>query len=65
MDHYPSTASLPPSAYIELERYLSALRAMFAASGKELVAFERHLALRNKVCAPRAAPRPGLLCMSE
>ncbi len=29
-------------------RYLSALRSMYASLGRELVAFERHLALRNK-----------------
>jgi hypothetical protein len=49
VDHYPSAASLSPAAYTETERYLTALRALYAADGKQLVAFERHLALRNKV----------------
>ncbi|KAL6749502.1 CwfJ C-terminus 1-domain-containing protein-like protein [Haematococcus lacustris] len=47
VDHYPSTASLPPAAFMEVERYLSALRTCFASFGRELVAFERHLALRK------------------
>jgi hypothetical protein len=37
-----------------MERYLGALRALFAAENKELVAFERYLTLRKVL---------GLLCV--
>lgn len=48
IEHYPSLLSLPPAAADELLRYLSSLRAAFAAAGSRLVGFERHLALRGK-----------------
>lgn len=47
IEHYPSLAAVHASCYAEMERYLSALRACYAAGGKELVAFERHLRLSN------------------
>jgi hypothetical protein len=49
-----------------MDKYLSALRSFFAASGKELVAFERYLALRksggnhchiNVIAVPSAAAK--------
>jgi diadenosine tetraphosphate (Ap4A) HIT family hydrolase len=48
IEHYPSMLSLPPAGADEVARYLSSLRAAFAADGKRLVGFERHLALRGK-----------------
>ncbi|KAG2490789.1 hypothetical protein HYH03_010711 [Edaphochlamys debaryana] len=48
IDHHPASVALAPSAFAEMERYLSALRAMYASLGRELVGFERHLSLRNK-----------------
>jgi diadenosine tetraphosphate (Ap4A) HIT family hydrolase len=50
VEHYPSTAMLPPSAAEEQWRYAAALRRCFAEAcgGAALVCFERHLALRGK-----------------
>ncbi|MEW5297133.1 MAG: hypothetical protein WDW36_000361 [Sanguina aurantia] len=47
VDHYASSMALTPLCYGEVERYLSSLRSCYASIGKELVAFERHLALRK------------------
>jgi diadenosine tetraphosphate (Ap4A) HIT family hydrolase len=46
IEHYPSWAALPEAAAAEAGRYLSALRTAAAASGQQLVGFERHLKLR-------------------
>ncbi|GLI67306.1 hypothetical protein VaNZ11_011492 [Volvox africanus] len=48
IDHLSASVALSPRCFAEVERYLSALRAMFASLGRELVAFERHLYLRTK-----------------
>ena len=50
VEHFPSTAALPPPAAEELWRYCAALRRCYATSlqGSQLLTFERHLALRNK-----------------
>ncbi|KXZ54774.1 hypothetical protein GPECTOR_4g844 [Gonium pectorale] len=48
IDHHPASVGLSPNCFAELERYLAALRALYASMGRELVAFERHLSLRNK-----------------
>ncbi|GLC41621.1 hypothetical protein PLESTB_000695700 [Pleodorina starrii] len=48
IDHHPASVALSPTCFAEMERYLSALRSMFASLGRELVAFERHLSLRSK-----------------
>ena len=34
IEHFPSTLALSPSAYAEIERYLAALRACFAAQAR-------------------------------
>ncbi|EFJ41492.1 hypothetical protein VOLCADRAFT_98560 [Volvox carteri f. nagariensis] len=48
IDHMSASVGLSPQCFAEMERYLSALRSMYASLGRELVAFERHLSLRNK-----------------
>lgn len=47
VEHYPCTQEVPSSTFSEVERYLSALRSCFAASGRRLVGFERYLRLRK------------------
>ncbi|KAF5835451.1 CwfJ C-terminus 1-domain-containing protein-like protein [Dunaliella salina] len=47
VDHFPSSVSLSPPCFTEMERYLSALRTCYASQGLELVGFERHLALKK------------------
>jgi diadenosine tetraphosphate (Ap4A) HIT family hydrolase len=48
IEHYPSLVAAPAGCFQELTRYLSALRACFAAQGGALVGFERHLRLRHQ-----------------
>eukprot|EP00798_Chlamydomonas_sp_ICE-L_P008737 gene8737-33599_t len=64
IEHYPSSAALKPETFIEVEKYLSALRSCYASQGRELIAFERFLALRksggnhchiNVIGVPKAA----------
>ena len=38
----------PARSYVRTRSYVSALRSLYASLGRELVAFERHLSLRNK-----------------
>lgn len=45
--HYNSTLLVPESCYEEMELYLTGLRALFAAEGKVLIAFERYLQLQK------------------
>lgn len=64
IEHFPSSMGLSRTTWAEAERYLSALRSAFAAQGREVVAFERHVTLKriggnhchiNVVGVPRAA----------
>ncbi|KAG2442256.1 hypothetical protein HYH02_009740 [Chlamydomonas schloesseri] len=48
IDHHPCSVALSAGCFAEVERYMSALRSLYASLGRELVAFERHLSLRNK-----------------
>jgi diadenosine tetraphosphate (Ap4A) HIT family hydrolase len=66
VEHFASSQALPHAAHAELERYLSALRSCWAGKGKELVGFERHMALRksggnhchiNAIAVPAAAAK--------
>ncbi|GMH33389.1 hypothetical protein BSKO_01223 [Bryopsis sp. KO-2023] len=45
--HHCNTLHMPQGCYTELCGYISALRSMFAASGRSLVAFERFLRLKR------------------
>ncbi|CAD7695123.1 unnamed protein product [Ostreobium quekettii] len=47
IEHYPKTVMMPSACYIEMERYLSALKSAFASVGRALIAFERYLTLRK------------------
>ncbi|PSC76403.1 Zinc finger CCCH domain-containing 64 [Micractinium conductrix] len=64
VEHFPCSLAAPTSTTEEMGRYLSALRTCFAAGGKELVGFERYMALRksggnhchlNAIAVPAAA----------
>lgn len=66
VEHFASSQAAPSSATEEMQRYVSALRSCFAASGKELVGFERYMALRksggnhchfNAIAVPSAAAK--------
>lgn len=66
VEHFPSYLAAPASTTEEMQRYLSALRSCFAASGKELVGFERYMKLRksggnhchiNAIAVPAAAAK--------
>lgn len=47
IEHHPSSQVVSTDCFAEVERYLAALRSCFAAEGKELVGFERYMALRK------------------